>query len=60
MPSWERGLPVVEALSERAQAVGHGWTLDTEFLLLHQQQAGALTGHGLVEPAGEGGPGGAV
>ncbi|MEU8950793.1 DUF6417 family protein [Streptomyces sp. NPDC048489] len=52
MPSWERVLPVLEALKERGQAVGHGWTLDTEFLLLHQQQAGALTGHGLVELAG--------
>ncbi|MEU7337340.1 DUF6417 family protein [Streptomyces sp. NPDC007074] len=45
-------LPVLEALCERGQAVGHGWTLDTEFLLLHQQQAGALAGQGLVELAG--------
>ncbi|MEU1502196.1 DUF6417 family protein [Streptomyces sp. NPDC005732] len=52
MRSWEKVLPVLEALEERGQAVGHGWTLDTEFLLLHQQQAGALAAHGLVELAG--------
>ncbi|MER7680284.1 DUF6417 family protein [Streptomyces sp. NPDC096934] len=44
---------MLEGLEERGQAVGHGWTLDTEFLLLHQQQAGALAGHGLVELAGQ-------
>ncbi|MFG3590733.1 DUF6417 family protein [Streptomyces sp. NPDC047990] len=43
---------MLEALDERGKAVGHGWTLDTEFLLLHQQQAGALAAHGLVELAG--------
>ncbi|WP_222723849.1 DUF6417 family protein [Streptomyces sp. ME109] len=52
MRSWERVLPVLGALCERGQAAGHGWTLDTEFLLLHQQQAGALAGQGLVELAG--------
>ncbi|MER6442694.1 DUF6417 family protein [Streptomyces sp. NPDC001185] len=52
MRGWERALSVLEALCERGQAVGHGWTLDTEFLLLHQQQAGALAGQGLVELAG--------
>ncbi|MFE5141319.1 DUF6417 family protein [Streptomyces fagopyri] len=52
MRNWGRVLPVLEALCERGQAVGNGWTLDTEFLLLHQQQAGALAGQGLVELAG--------
>ncbi|MER6442177.1 DUF6417 family protein [Streptomyces sp. NPDC001185] len=52
MRSWGRVLPVLEALCERGQAVGHGWTLEKEFLLLHQQQAGALVGQGLVELAG--------
>ncbi|MEV6532825.1 DUF6417 family protein [Streptomyces sp. NPDC051639] len=52
MRNWEKVLPVLEALYERGQAAGHGWTLDTEFLLLHQQHAGALASHGLVELAG--------
>jgi hypothetical protein len=30
MRSWERALSVLEALRERGQAAGHGWTLDTE------------------------------
>ncbi|MFG2425160.1 DUF6417 family protein [Streptomyces sp. NPDC048448] len=50
--NWEKALAVLEALLERGQAVGHGWTLDTEFLLPHQQHAGALAGQGLVELAG--------
>ncbi|MFF4977931.1 DUF6417 family protein [Streptomyces sp. NPDC001083] len=43
---------MLEALCERQQAVEHGWTLDTEFLLLHQQHASVLAGQGLVELAG--------
>ncbi|WP_329529691.1 hypothetical protein [Streptomyces sp. NBC_01462] len=52
MRNWEKVQPVLEALYERGQVAGHGWTLDTEFLLLHQQHAGALASHGLVELAG--------
>ncbi|MFG3590473.1 DUF6417 family protein [Streptomyces sp. NPDC047990] len=52
MRNWEKVLPVLEALCERGQAAGHGWTLDTEFLLPHQQQARTLAGQGLVELAG--------
>ncbi|MEU1035747.1 DUF6417 family protein, partial [Streptomyces mirabilis] len=52
MRSWERALFVLEALYERGQAVGHGWTLDTELLPLHQQQVNALESQGLVELAG--------
>ncbi|MFD1277231.1 DUF6417 family protein [Streptomyces kaempferi] len=51
MRNWEKVLPVLEALCERGLAAGHGWTLDTEFLLPHQQHAGALAGQGLVELA---------
>ncbi|MFJ1536784.1 DUF6417 family protein [Streptomyces mirabilis] len=52
MRSWERALSVLEALCERGQAAGHGWTLDTELLPSHQQQANALENQGLVELAG--------
>ncbi|WP_329528497.1 DUF6417 family protein [Streptomyces sp. NBC_01462] len=52
MRNWEKVLPVLEALYERGQATGHGWTLDTEFLLPHQQHAGALASQSLVELAG--------
>ncbi|MET8291719.1 DUF6417 family protein [Streptomyces sp. NPDC005132] len=52
MRNWEKALPVLEALYERGQTAGHGWTLDTEFLLPHQQHAGALAAQGLVELAG--------
>ncbi|MFE5088617.1 DUF6417 family protein [Streptomyces mirabilis] len=52
MRSWERALSVLEALRERGQAVGHGWTLDTELLPAHQQQVNALEIQGLVELAG--------
>ncbi|WP_329317872.1 DUF6417 family protein [Streptomyces sp. NBC_01715] len=45
-------LSVLEALCERGQTSGHGWTLDTEFLPPHQQQAGALAVQGLVQLAG--------
>ncbi|MFF7890118.1 hypothetical protein ACH40F_57740, partial [Streptomyces sp. NPDC020794] len=41
-----------EALCERGQAAGHGWTLDTELLPPHQQQVNALESQGLVELAG--------
>ncbi|MFE2716565.1 DUF6417 family protein [Streptomyces mirabilis] len=51
MRSWERALSVLEALCERGQAVGHGWTLDTELLPSHQQQVNALENQGLVELA---------
>ncbi|MFF1605753.1 DUF6417 family protein [Streptomyces mirabilis] len=51
MRSWERALAVLEALCERGQAVGHGWTLDTELLPPHQQQVNALESQGLVELA---------
>ncbi|MFE4998968.1 DUF6417 family protein [Streptomyces mirabilis] len=51
MRSWERALSVLEALCERGQAAGHGWTLDTELLPPHQQQVNALEGQGLVELA---------
>lgn len=53
MRSWGRVLPVLEAPCERGQAVGHGWTLDTEFRLPHRQQASALAGQGLAELAGQ-------
>ncbi|MFE1986228.1 DUF6417 family protein [Streptomyces mirabilis] len=51
MRSWERALSVLEALCERGQAIGHGWTLETELLPPHQQQVNALEGQGLVELA---------
>ncbi|QDN85563.1 DUF6417 family protein [Streptomyces sp. RLB3-6] len=51
MRSWERALSVLEALCERGQAAGHGWTLDTELLPPHQQQVNALENQGLVELA---------
>ncbi|MFF1744090.1 hypothetical protein [Streptomyces mirabilis] len=51
MRSWERALSVLEALCERGQATGHGWTLDTELLPPRQQQVNALENQGLVEPA---------
>ncbi|MER5347100.1 DUF6417 family protein [Streptomyces mirabilis] len=51
MRSWERALSVLEALWERGQAAGHGWTLDTELLPSHQQQVNALENQGLVELA---------
>ncbi|MFE2972215.1 DUF6417 family protein [Streptomyces sp. NPDC059340] len=51
MRSWERALSVLEALRERGQAAGHGWTLDTELLPPHQQQVNALENQGLVELA---------
>jgi hypothetical protein len=51
MRSRERALSVLEALRERGQAAGHGWTLDTELLPPHQQQANALENQGLVELA---------
>ncbi|MFE5375162.1 DUF6417 family protein, partial [Streptomyces mirabilis] len=52
MRSWERALSVLEALRERGQAAGHGWTLDTELLPPHQQQVNTLENQGLVELAG--------
>ncbi|MEU2742592.1 DUF6417 family protein [Streptomyces sp. NPDC007095] len=52
MRSWERALSVLEALCERGQAAGHGWTLDAELLPPHQQQVNALESQGLVELAG--------
>ncbi|MFF8029831.1 DUF6417 family protein [Streptomyces sp. NPDC007896] len=51
MRNWERALSVLEALCERGQAAGHGWTLDTELLPAHQQQVNALENQGLVELA---------
>ncbi|MGW4994885.1 DUF6417 family protein [Streptomyces mirabilis] len=51
MRSWERALSVLEALYERGQAAGHGWTLDTELLPPHQQQVNALEIQGLIELA---------
>ncbi|MDX3762566.1 DUF6417 family protein [Streptomyces sp. AK02-04a] len=51
MRSWERALAVLEALWERGQAAGHGWTLDMELLPSHQQQVNALENQGLVELA---------
>ncbi len=51
MRSWERALLVLEALWERGQVVGHGWTLDMELLPSHQQQVNALENQGLVELA---------
>ncbi|MFF2132473.1 DUF6417 family protein [Streptomyces olivochromogenes] len=51
MRNWERALSVLEALCERGQAAGHGWTLDTELLPSHQQQVNALESQGLVELA---------
>jgi hypothetical protein len=51
MRSWERALAVLEALCERGQAAGHGWTLDTELLPPHQQQVNVLENQGLVELA---------
>ncbi|MFC9635090.1 DUF6417 family protein [Streptomyces mirabilis] len=52
MRSWERALSVLEALYERGQVAGHGWTLDTELLPPHQQQANTLENQGLVALAG--------
>ncbi|WP_329536778.1 DUF6417 family protein (plasmid) [Streptomyces sp. NBC_01450] len=52
MRGWERALSVLETLCERGQAAGHGWTLDTELLLSHQQQVNVLESQGLVELAG--------
>ncbi|MCX4598377.1 DUF6417 family protein [Streptomyces sp. NBC_01549] len=52
MRSWEQALSVLEALRERGQAARHGWTLDTELLLPHQQQVNALENQGLAELAG--------
>ncbi|MFF3655964.1 hypothetical protein [Streptomyces olivochromogenes] len=52
MRNGERGLSVLEALCERGQAAGHGWTLDAELLPPHQQQVNALESQGLVELAG--------
>ncbi|MFF3137656.1 hypothetical protein [Streptomyces mirabilis] len=60
MRNREKALSVLEALGERGRATGHGWVLDTEFLLPHQQSVNALEGTGLVELAGRGGPCGAV
>ncbi|MFG2365034.1 DUF6417 family protein [Streptomyces mirabilis] len=51
MRNWERALSVLEALCERGQAAGHGWTLDTELLPPHQQQVNAPESQGLVELA---------
>ncbi|MFE4822888.1 DUF6417 family protein [Streptomyces sp. NPDC056704] len=51
MRSWERALSVLEALYERGQAAGHGWTLDTELLPPDQQQVNVLENQGLVELA---------
>ncbi|MGW1761050.1 hypothetical protein [Streptomyces mirabilis] len=51
MESWESALSVLEALCERGQAAGHGWTLDTEPLQPYQQHVNALEDHGLVELA---------
>ncbi|MFE2566856.1 hypothetical protein [Streptomyces mirabilis] len=52
MRSSERVLAVLEALCERGQAAGHGWTLDTELLPPRQlQQVNALENQGLVELA---------
>jgi hypothetical protein len=66
MRGWERELSVLEALRERGQAAGHGWTLATELLPPHQQHVNALENQGLAElacredraelPALEGGP----
>ncbi|XDO64252.1 DUF6417 family protein [Streptomyces sp. RLB1-33] len=44
-------MSVLEALRERGQAAGHGWTLDTELLPPHQQQVNALENQGLSELA---------
>ncbi len=52
MRSWESALSVLEALCERGQAAGHGWTLDTEFVPPHQQHMSSLENQGLVELAG--------
>ena len=51
MRGWERALSVLEALRERGKAAGHGWTLDTDLLPLHQEQVNALENQGLVELA---------
>ncbi|MEU0823126.1 DUF6417 family protein [Streptomyces mirabilis] len=51
MRGWERVLSVLEALCERGQAAGHGWTLDAELLPSHQQQVNALENQGMVELA---------
>ncbi|MFF4733865.1 hypothetical protein ACFY3M_53680 [Streptomyces mirabilis] len=52
MRSWESALSVLEALCERGQAAGHGWTLDTELVPPHPQHVSALENQGLVELAG--------
>jgi hypothetical protein len=49
MRSGERALSVLEALRERGEAAGHGWTLDTELLPPHLQQVNALENQALVE-----------
>ncbi|MEU9542632.1 hypothetical protein [Streptomyces mirabilis] len=51
MRSGERALSVLEALRERGEAAGHGWTLDTELLPPHLQQVNALENQALVELA---------
>ncbi|MFE4816552.1 hypothetical protein ACFRFU_08980 [Streptomyces sp. NPDC056704] len=44
-------LSVLEALRERGQAAGHGWTLDTALRPPHQQQVNALENPGVLELA---------
>jgi hypothetical protein len=51
MRSWERALLALEALRERGEAAGHGWTLDSELLPPQQQSVNALEVQGLVELA---------
>ncbi|MFD7603379.1 DUF6417 family protein [Streptomyces mirabilis] len=55
MRNWEKALSILEALRERGQAAGHGWTLDTELLPSHQQGVNALENQGLIELAGRDG-----
>ncbi|MFF2518737.1 hypothetical protein [Streptomyces sp. NPDC058086] len=52
MRNREKALSVLEALGERGRATGHGWVLNTESLLPHQQSVNALESPGLVELAG--------
>ncbi|MEV4453911.1 hypothetical protein [Streptomyces mirabilis] len=52
MRSWESALSALEALCERGQTAGHGWTLDTEFVPPHQQHMSTLENQGLVVLAG--------
>ncbi|MGW1506088.1 hypothetical protein ACWCQW_47875 [Streptomyces mirabilis] len=49
MRGWERTLSVREALCERGQAAGHGWTLGVELLQPHQQHVNAFENQGLAE-----------